>query len=282
MVVPVSRAQTTATNLTLKDEIAAYWSARATSFDASPGHGIAPGGERDAWLTLIRDRLGELQGRRVLELASGTGELTRLLLDSGADVTGLDLSEAMLLRARQKIAKAGRRASLFLGDAEDTREPDGRYHGVVARHLVWTLPEPARAAADWFRVLQPGGRLLVIDGDWVRLPLPGLLRRAIGQALMRVLRSPSELLDWPAHERIMAQVHFRDGLQPGPLVAILREAGFVDVEIGSIAAIRRQQRRAAPFPRSLTVGVYEDFWLTAGKPAAGSVTTSSASASAAS
>jgi ubiquinone/menaquinone biosynthesis C-methylase UbiE len=272
-------APTTATNLTLKDEIAAYWSARAASFDASPGHGISPSGERSAWLALIRDRLGEFQGQRVLELASGTGEFTRLLLDSGADVTGLDLSEAMLLRARQKIAKAGQRAALFLGDAEDTREPDCRYHGVVARHLVWTLPEPARAAADWFRVLQPGGRLLVIDGDWVRLPLLGRLRRTAGQLMMRLLGTPMEQLDWPAHERIMAQVHFRNGLRPGPLVAILRQAGFVNIEIGSIAAIRRQQRRAAPFPRSLTVGVYADFWLTAGKPAAGSVTTSSASAS---
>ncbi|GEM_PF-3916468 len=64
----------------------------------------------------------------------------------------------------------------------------------------------------------------------------------------------------------MRQVHFRDGLRADALATILREAGFVDIKVGSIASVRRQQRAAAPFPRSLTVGVYDDFWLTAAKP----------------
>jgi ubiquinone/menaquinone biosynthesis C-methylase UbiE len=255
------------TNRSLKDEIAEYWSARASSFDSSPGHGIAAGPERQAWLALLSERLGPLQGRRVLELASGTGEFTSLLAESGAVVTGLDLCEAMLARARPKLAAAGRRVSLFLGDAEDTREPDGRYDAVVCRHLVWTLPEPARAAFDWWRVLRPGGRLLLIDGDWVRLPMLGRLRRALGWGLMRLLRRAPEPVDWAAHERIMAQVHFRDGLRPEPLAAILSAAGFSSIQTGSIAAIRTHQRRASPFPRSLTVGVYDDFWLTAAKAA---------------
>jgi len=254
------------TNQTVKDEIAQYWSARAASFDASPGHGISSHGERAAWLRLIAVRLGPLKGRRVLELASGTGEFTRLLAEAGADVTGLDLCEAMLARARPKLAAAGRRASLFLGDAENTREPPGAYDAVVCRHLVWTLPEPARAAAEWFRVLRPGGRLLVVDGDWVRLPVWGRLRRATGQALLRLMRHPSEPVDWAAHEQIMSQVHFSGGLRPAPLASLLQAAGFETIETGSIAAIRREQRRAAPFPRCLTVGVYDDFWLTASKP----------------
>jgi SAM-dependent methyltransferase len=255
-------------NFTLKDEIAAYWSARAESFDSSPGHGITTPGEKVAWLTLLDEGLGTLKGCEVLELASGTGEFTSILLDAGAEVTGLDLSEAMLARARAKLACAGRKARLFLGDAEATREPAGRYDVVVCRHLVWTLPEPHRAAADWLRVLRPGGRLMVIDGDWVRLPVWGRLKRALGHGLGRLLRRPAEDIDWDAHERIMAQVHFREGLRPEPLAALLRQSGFVDIRIGSIAPIRRQQRRGARFPRALTVGVYHDFFLTASKPLA--------------
>ncbi len=252
-------------NLTLKDEIAAYWSARAASFDASPGHGIAPGAERDAWLALISRWLGPLHGQRVLELASGTGEFTRVLLDAGAAVTGLDLSEAMLARARAKLA--GRPASLFLGDAEDTRESPARYDAVVCRHLVWTLPDPARAAAEWFRVLRPGGRLMIVDGDWVRLPFWGRVRQAVGRALLRALGRPLEPIDWAAHARIMAQVHFSGGLRPAPLVAVMRDAGFAEVATGSIAPIRRAQRQATGFARGLTVGAYDEFWMTAVKPA---------------
>jgi len=253
-------------NFTLKDEIAAYWSARAESFDSSPGHGITTQGEKAAWLALLGEGLGTLKGCEVLELASGTGEFTNILLDAGAEVTGLDLSEAMLARARAKLARAGRKARLFLGDAEATREPAGSYDAVICRHLVWTLPEPDRAAADWLRVLRPGGRLMVIDGDWVRLPLLGRLRRALGHGLGWLLRRPAEDIDWDAHERIMAQVHFREGLRPGPLATLLQQAGFADVRIGSITPIRKQQRRGARFPRALTIGVYHDFYLTAVKP----------------
>lgn len=260
------------TNRTLKDDIAEYWAARATSFDASPGHGIGSDAERKAWLALVEDRLGALRGCSVLEMASGTGEFTSVLADAGADVTGIDLCEAMLAQARPKLQAAGRRARLFLGDAEDTREPDGHYDAVVCRHLVWTLPEPGRAVADWFRVLRPGGRLLVIDGDWVRLPWLGRLRQGLGTVLVRLMRPLSprgapEPIDWAAHKRIMTRVHFHAGLRPGPLADLLRAAGFAGVETGSIAPVRRAQRRAAPFPRSLTVGVYDDFWLSAIKPA---------------
>ncbi|HWX46940.1 MAG TPA: methyltransferase domain-containing protein [Roseomonas sp.] len=74
----------------------------------------------------------------------------------------------MLLRACAKHAgiKDLRR---FLGDAEDTREPGGHYDAVVSRHLVWTLVDPAAAFHDWFRVLRPGGRVVIADGDHVRL-----------------------------------------------------------------------------------------------------------------
>ena len=253
-----------AANLTLKDEIAAYWSARAASFDASPGHGIAPGAEREAWLRLIAEGLGSLKGLRVLELASGTGEFTRLLVDAGAVVTGLDLSEGMLARARPKLT--GRPASLFLGDAEDTREPAAHYDAVVCRHLVWTLPDPARAAAEWFRVLRPGGRLMVIDGDWVRRPLWGRVRQALGHAVLRLLDRPPEPIDWAAHERIMAQVHFSGGLRAPPLTSMMRDAGFGGIATGSIEPIRRAQRRAVGYARGLTIGGYAEFWMTAMKP----------------
>ena len=80
-------------------------------------------------------------------------------------------------------------------------------------------------------------------------------------------RAP-DAVDWAAHGRIMAQVHFRNGLRAAPLAAMVRDAGFTEVCTGSIEPIRRAQRRAAGFARGLTVGVYDDFWMTAVKPAA--------------
>jgi ubiquinone/menaquinone biosynthesis C-methylase UbiE len=248
-------------NYGLKEEIADYWTARSANFDLSPGHGIAPGAERSAWGQLLAGCLGPLQGKQVLELASGTGEFTSLLVGAGADVTGLDLSPGMLAKARAKVPAA----KLFNGDAENTREPSEKYDAVVCRHLVWTLPNPSAALEDWFRVLRPGGRLLIVDGDWVRLPLFGRLKHRLGRVLMKLMGKAPEHIDWAAHDSIMRQVHFRDGLRPAPLSFLLESAGFTGVEVGSIANIRRAQRKAAGFPRSLTVGVYDDFWMGAVK-----------------
>jgi len=125
----------------------------------------------------------------------------------------------------------------------------------VCRHLAWTLPDPACAAAEWLRVLRPGGRLLVVDGDWVRLPAWGRVRRTVGQVLMRVMQRPSEPLDWAAHERIMAQVHFSHGLRPAPLSAMTSRH---DGENGKCSGSSQRATRSVSFP-----------------PTAGSTTTSS-------
>lgn len=61
----------------LVEDIREYWSHRAETFDRAFGHGIAPGQEAAAWARPMREHLGPAP-RRVLELACGTGEVTRL------------------------------------------------------------------------------------------------------------------------------------------------------------------------------------------------------------
>src|SRR5262245_59026717 len=125
-------------NYTAKDDIRAYWTVRSESFDRSPGHGIHSDDERRASHALTAAALGgRPSGMGVLELASGSGEITRVLGELGCHVTGIDLTEAMIARARAKLREAGVTARLHLGDAENTLEPPGRYDAVITRHLVW-------------------------------------------------------------------------------------------------------------------------------------------------
>ena len=81
------------TNFTLRDEIRAYWSARAETFDQSPGHEIFSEDERAAWHALIERHLGPGDGRNALDLASGTGVMSHLMDDLGYRVTGIDWSD---------------------------------------------------------------------------------------------------------------------------------------------------------------------------------------------
>jgi SAM-dependent methyltransferase len=152
-------------NFTLKDQIAEYWGTRSATFDEQPGHGIRSQAEIEAWAALFRAHLPD-GARDVLELASGTGEVTRVLRAMGLGVTGLDLAEPMIRRARMKHADAGAAVRFLHGDAEHTLLPPASFDAVVCRHLVWTLPDPARAMRDWRRVLRPGGRVVIVDGDW--------------------------------------------------------------------------------------------------------------------
>src|SRR5690606_14898727 len=104
-------------------------------------------------------------GHQALDVASGTGVISRLLCERGFSVTGLDFSEPMLERARAKAKARGLDARYVMGDAENTLLADAAYDVIMTRHLVWTLPDPAAAFADWFRVLKPGGKVLIVDAD---------------------------------------------------------------------------------------------------------------------
>jgi ubiquinone/menaquinone biosynthesis C-methylase UbiE len=111
------------TNRDLRDDIRDYWSDRAATFDFDPGHRIGSGAERAAWMALFRRHLGDARGRRLLDLASGTGEIALLCHDLGYRVTGLDWAEPMLDRARAKARAAGATVTFLQADAERTMLP---------------------------------------------------------------------------------------------------------------------------------------------------------------
>lgn len=236
------------TNRDLQDEIREYWSDRAASFDQQPGHKIGSGAERAAWMALFRRHLGEARGRRLLDLASGTGEIALLCHDLGYRVTGLDWAEPMLERARTKAAIAGVSVTFLQADAERTMLPAASQEVIVTRHLVWTLVDPATAFAEWFRVLAPSGQLLVVDGDFVSKSwVHRLLSRVLGLA-----RSPVETGMPDRHADILSRVHFSSGARASEVARMLEHAGFVGIRIDTdLAAIHRAQADVVGWKRSL-------------------------------
>ncbi|TRL31067.1 class I SAM-dependent methyltransferase [Rhizobium straminoryzae] len=237
-------------NYNLKDEIKAYWSARAETFDEQPGHEIFSDAERAAWHALIRRHLGTGDGRKALDLASGTGVVSHLLDDLGFSVTGLDWAEPMLERAKAKAKARGRSIRFLMGDAESTMEPDESYDVITNRHLVWTLVNPAAAFREWHRVLKPGGRLLIVDGDFVN---PGVIARLAGRLATllgrfgisdkRPAHGPGSALA-DTHRSILSRVYFSEGARADAVAALLRDAGFSQVRVDTnMRAIHRAQRK---------------------------------------
>jgi len=253
-------------NFDLKEEIRDYWSKRSETFDLAFGHRIAPGPEADAWQKPIRDALGP-EPKRVLELACGTGEVTRLIHDLGHDVTALDFSEAMLKVARAKHA-GKERLRFILADAENTLEPDASYDAIICRHLVWTLTRPQETFREWFRILKPGGLLLFFDGDWASPKPTGRIASLLISWIDRLIGADKNYDGALStrHARIMSALPFGQGLRPDMLLPLLRSAGFTDIALHSHAPIARAQRKNANLRNRLRTLVYHRFILACRRP----------------
>ncbi|MFE6828625.1 class I SAM-dependent methyltransferase [Streptomyces sp. NPDC057690] len=139
------------------------WDAAAAAFDDEPDHGLRDPGVRAAWARRLRAWLPE-RGCDLLDLGCGTGSLSLLASEQGHRVTGVDLSPSMIDLARAKLA--GRDAVFLLGDAAAPPVGEQRFDTLLVRHVLWTLPDPARVLRHWRGLVRPGGRLVLVEGVW--------------------------------------------------------------------------------------------------------------------
>ena len=98
--------------------------------------------------------VGPVEGKRVLEIACGTGRFTALLAERGADIVGLDISTPMLREGRAKVARAGgaSNAEFIRGDAARLPFPDNYFDTVVAMRFFHLADTPASFLSEMRRV----------------------------------------------------------------------------------------------------------------------------------
>ncbi|MCK2240651.1 MULTISPECIES: class I SAM-dependent methyltransferase [unclassified Crossiella] len=131
---------------------------------------------------------GVAPGDRVLDLGCGPGYLTALAARAaapGGHALGIDPSGPMIEQARR--LRAGVRCSFELGRAEAIEAPEGSVDVVLSSLAIHHIPEGVRGAAfaEMYRVLRPGGRLLIAD---FRPPRGRLGRHLVGATAGEVMR----------------------------------------------------------------------------------------------
>jgi len=115
------------------------------------------------WQRAALPHLNASPGARVLELAHGTGSFAIDLRGAGYRLASLDLSPAMGRLARRKLARWGYRGPLVRGRAQALPFGAGRFRAVVSTFPTDFIVDP-RTLAEVARVLEPGGRLVVVFG----------------------------------------------------------------------------------------------------------------------
>jgi ubiquinone/menaquinone biosynthesis C-methylase UbiE len=135
-------------------------------------------GMRSTWMagdfgvvakTIARDgeefiqRLALPAGSRVLDVATGTGNLAIPLARSGCEVTGVDIATNLLEQAQARAAAEGLTITFDEGDAERMPYADARFDAVVTMFGAMFAPRPEIVASELARVLKPGGRLAMAN-----------------------------------------------------------------------------------------------------------------------
>ena len=165
---------------------AGYWDSQADTFDHQPDHGLLDPRVRQAWRRLLLAELPSAPAA-IADLGCGTGTLSVLLAAEGYAVTGLDFAPADAQggpREGQERPASG--ARFELSNAAAPTLPAASFDVVLARHVLWAMPDPGEALAAWLRLLLPGGVLLLIEGHWSTGSGPGvgLTAREAGRAVL--------------------------------------------------------------------------------------------------
>lgn len=147
-------------------------------------------------------------GERILDVGCGTGVLTRLAAEAAGSATGIDPAARMIQVARETAARLGSAAEFKVAAMESLPFPDASFDLVLSSLMLHHLPPETkqRGLAEAYRVLRPGGRLVIADFARPANPLWWLLL-------------------WP----FLMMPSVADNLG-GRIPAHLREAGFTQVE----------------------------------------------------
>jgi ubiquinone/menaquinone biosynthesis C-methylase UbiE len=126
--------------------------------------------QQRAMLLSYLDEITLEEGSRVLEVGCGTGAVSRVLVGRPgvAEVTAVDPSPLLLEQAR-RLSENLSNLTFVQGDGRRLPLPDGHFDAVVMHTVLSHVPDVPAVLGEVYRVLRPGGRLALFDGDYATM-----------------------------------------------------------------------------------------------------------------
>ena len=174
-------------------------------------------------------------GDRVLDIAAGTGDLARAFAQR-VGPTGLvlhtDINEAMLLRGRDRLVDEGLLLPSVQADAQALPFPDASFEVVSVAFGLRNMTDKNAALAEMARVLEPGGRLLVLEFSKVAAPLAP----AYDWYSFKVLPRLGQWIAGDAASYRYLAESIRMHPDQATLKTMMKAAGFGHVDVHDLAA----------------------------------------------
>ncbi len=136
-------------------------------------------------------RAARAVGGRILEIGVGTG-LSFDDYDATTEITGIDLSEPMIARARLRAA-SGRYPfvkGLAVMDAHNLRYEDAAFDCVVGQFVITLVEDPERVLSECARVVRPGGQIVLVNHLYSERGLGAAIERLLAREGARARPAP--------------------------------------------------------------------------------------------
>ncbi len=221
----------------VKRSIRDYWDSRSNYYDSIPRISRE---EEIAWLEEFRNTFG-VTGKRILDVGTGTGFSALLLAELGHQVTGIDLSDKMLVRAEEKARQLNLKVNFEKGDAETLYYEDEAFDGIVCRYLFWTLPHPEKALEEWIRVTRNNGTVVIIDGIWST----GVLGR-VSWMWHRVIKENANPKNCRYPHEVKNYLPHANGVEGRKIASMLSTFGLKEIKIRELKHIREIRKKNLP------------------------------------
>ncbi|EEO28759.1 bifunctional demethylmenaquinone methyltransferase/2-methoxy-6-polyprenyl-1,4-benzoquinol methylase UbiE [Oxalobacter paraformigenes] len=157
------------------EKVAEVFDRVATRYDLM--NDLMSGGLHRLWKAFAVSQAGVRKGFRVLDVAGGTGDLTRSFskqVGAEGEVWLTDINETMLQQGRDRLLNKGIVVPVMVCDAEDLPFPDDYFDRVIVSFGLRNMTHKEKALSEMNRVLKSGGKLLVLEFSKVWKPLQNL------------------------------------------------------------------------------------------------------------
>jgi ubiquinone/menaquinone biosynthesis methyltransferase len=206
-------------------------------------------GQDRRWKERLIALAGEIRGKRVLDLACGTGDLTLAAAVKGGIAIGLDLTPRMIElavgRRGRQVAGSGACPEYLVGDMGALPFPPDSFDVVTTGYGLRNVPNIDRALAEISRVLRPGGQFLSLDFNRPASPL-------VRSAYQAYLSCVGGALGWILHRDPDTYRYIPESIRlyPGAdrVTDMLRAHGFPEAGwhrvLGGLLAIHEARKEA--------------------------------------